>query len=67
MTAVTEYMLCFPQLFQDGNGMPFPGPKQEERFGAILLCVLEKHSFLNLATNLMTCIGVHSIRKGAGT
>ena len=47
--------------------MPFPGPKQEERFGAILLCVLEKHSFLNLATNLMTCIGVHSIRKGAGT
>ena len=43
VTAVTEYLLCFPPLFQDGNGMLFPGPKQEERFGAILLRVLEKH------------------------
>ena len=36
ITAVTAYLLCFPQLFQDGNGRLFPGPKQEERFGAIL-------------------------------
>ena len=68
VTAVTEYLLCFPQLFQDGNGMLFPGPKQEERFGAILLRVLEKHKdeLLELGYE-PNDIGVHSIRKGAGT
>jgi len=30
VTVVTEYLLCFPQLFQDGNGMLFPDFKQEE-------------------------------------
>ncbi len=43
VTAVTEYLLCYPQLFQDSNGMLFPGPKQEEQFGVILQRVLEKH------------------------
>ena len=48
--------------------MLFPGPKQEERFGAILLCVLEKHKdeLLELGYE-PNDIGVHSIRKGAGT
>ena len=47
--------------------MLFPGPKQEERFGAILLCVLEKHKdeLLDLGCE-PNDIGVHSIRKGAG-
>ena len=68
VTAVTEYLLCYPQLFIDGNGMLFPGPRQEERFGAILQRVLIKHK-----EELRACgyeqgdIGVHSIRKGAGT
>ncbi|KAI2511612.1 hypothetical protein MHU86_2866 [Fragilaria crotonensis] len=68
ITAVTEYLLCFPQLFQDGNGRLFPGPKQEEQFGAILLQVLGKMSEelrgMGYGPN---DIGVHSIRKGAGT
>ena len=48
--------------------MLFPGPKQEERFGAILLRVLEKHKdeLLELGYE-PNDIGVHSIRKGAGT
>ena len=60
VTVVTEYLLCFKQLFQDGNhGMIFPSPKQEERFGDIPQCVLEKHmdvlsSYLNLASNLIS-------------
>lgn len=68
VTAVTEYLLCFPQLFQDGNGRLFPGPKQEERFGIILQRVLAKKSEelcgLGYGPN---DIGIHSIRKGAGT
>ena len=68
VTAVTEYLLCFPQLFQDRNGMLFPGPKQEERFGAILLRVLEKHKdeLLELGYEPID-IGVHSTWKGAAT
>ena len=48
--------------------MLFPGPKQEERFGAILLRVLEKNKdeLLELGYE-PNDIGVHSIRKGAGT
>ena len=68
ITAVTEYLLCYPQLFQDGNGRLFPGPKQEERFGTILQRVLGKKidelRGLGYGPN---DIGVHSIRKGAGT
>jgi hypothetical protein len=68
ITAVIEYLLCFPQLFQDGNGKLFPGPKQEERFGTILQRVLGKKSDelcgLGYGPN---DIGIHSIRKGAGT
>lgn len=68
VTAVTEYLLCYPQLFQDSNGMLFPGPKQEERFGVILQRVLEKHEEeLKELGYQPGDIGVHSIRKGAGT
>jgi hypothetical protein len=63
-----EYLLCFPKLFQDGNGIPFPGSKQEERFGTILVRVLEKHKdeLLELGYEHNDIV-VHSTWKGAAT
>ena len=32
VTAVFEYLLCYPRLFKDEHSMLFPGPCQESRF-----------------------------------
>jgi hypothetical protein len=68
VTAVFEYLLCFPGLFKDEHSMLFPGPSQEERFSDNLQRVLEKHKeeLLDLGY-VPSDIGVHSIRKGAST
>lgn len=68
VTALFEYLLCYPGLFNDEHNMLFPGPSQEERFSVNLANVLEKHkSELQDLGYVPNDIGVHSIRKGAGT
>ena len=68
VTAVFEYLLCFPGLFKDEHTMLFPGPSQEERFSEILERVLNKHKEELLTLGYVPSdIGVHSIRKGACT
>ena len=68
VTAIFEYLLCYPGLFQDEHAMLFPGPRQEERFSLNLANILAKHEeeLRNLGY-VPSDIGVHSIRKGAGT
>jgi hypothetical protein len=68
VTAIFEYLLCYPGLFQDEHAMLFPGPRQEERFSLNLTNILVKHEeeLRNLGY-VPSDIGVHSIRKGAGT
>jgi hypothetical protein len=68
VTAVFEYLLCYPGLFKDEHSMLFPGPCQESRFSDNLSRVLEKHKdeLRDLGYNPVD-VGVHSIRKGAGT
>jgi hypothetical protein len=68
VTAVFEYLLCYPGLFKDQHSMLFPGPCQESRFSDNLSRVLNKHKdeLRDLGYNPGD-VGVHSIRKGAGT
>ncbi|KAI2507760.1 hypothetical protein MHU86_6656 [Fragilaria crotonensis] len=68
VTALFEYLLCYPGLFKDEHSMLFPGPCQEARFSDNLSRVLEKHKDeLRDLGYSPEDIGVHSIRKGAGT
>ncbi|KAI2513130.1 hypothetical protein MHU86_1168 [Fragilaria crotonensis] len=68
VTAIFEYLLCYPGLFKDEHSMLFPGPSQEERFSDNLTRVLEKHKDELLDLGYVPGdLGVHSIRKGAGT
>jgi hypothetical protein len=68
VTALFEYLLCYPGLFKDEHSMLFPGPSQEGRFSEILSRTLEKHKDeLKDLGFVPADIGVHSIRKGAGT
>jgi hypothetical protein len=58
----------YPELFNDEHNMLFPGPSQEERLSVNLANVLEKHKNELQDLGYVPCdIGVHSIRKGAGT
>ena len=68
VTAIFEYLLCYPGLFKDEHSMLFPGPSQEERFSDNLARVLEKHKDELLTYGYVPSdLGVHSIRKGAST
>lgn len=68
VTALFEYLLCYPGLFKDEHSMLFPGPCQEAHFSDNLSRVLEKHEDeLRDLGYSPEDIGVHSIRKGAGT
>ena len=44
VTAIFEYLLCYPELFKEENSMLFSGLSQEERFSDILTKVLLRHS-----------------------
>jgi hypothetical protein len=68
VTAIFEYLLCYPGLFKDEHSMLFPGPSPEERFSDNLARVLEKHKDELLTYGYVPSdLGVHSIRKGAST
>jgi hypothetical protein len=68
VTAIFEYLLCYPRLFKDEHSILFPGPSQEERFSDSLARVLEKHKDELFDLGYVPAdLGVHSIRKGAGT
>jgi len=70
VTSMMEYFLTFPDIFHDENGHIFVGPEQEERFSEALEKLISKPEYKSQIADMgynIDDIGVHSIRKGAGT
>jgi len=66
ITALFEYMTCFPEILQDTDSILFPGAEQEDRFRKIIKRLLHGHEG-DLDGYEVEDIGTYSIRKGATT